>query len=166
MRKSKSSKSFKDIEKEVKEARTIIGRKRLRNEIDLGSIERDVEIRENISSNGAYWDDAIEFQLLGSEGEIKEHPRANPDYLTLPKGQAHLWEQNSTPYPKAFKSNKVKKILINSNIKLKLKLLSDREREVLEMVCNGYSLEETARLLDINKSSISMYINRARIKLK
>ena len=148
MRKSKMSSSVKDIESEVKEARTIEGRKRLREEIEFDASERDV-----ISSSESYWEFISDNIYL--DDEVKEDAEANPDILG----------EDSTLHPRAFNSAKVERLFKKSDIMSKLHLLSSREREVLEMVCVGYSFDEISKLLIISKSAVNEYINRARSKL-
>jgi RNA polymerase sigma factor (sigma-70 family) len=157
MKKSKSSRSPIDIEKEVKEARTIKGRKDLRKEIDLDVSERDVEEWTDKVSISPYWDQA-QLNKYNEETEILEDARANPDYVDTSKSHE--------VFPKPFKSEKVDRLYKKLGIEEKLKRLTVKEREVLGMICNRYSQKETAEMLNISDGSVYNTLNKAKNKLK
>lgn len=152
MKKSKSSKSLKDIDKEVKEARTLQGRKNLRSEIDQDASEWDVIEWHSQVSVSPYWD-SLQGSTMTQDGEYQEDPCANPDLLPL---------EDSRP----FHSNRVERLYNKLNISGKIDKLTDKEKEVLEMVCNGYSIGDTADMLNMTKSNVQDTLNRAKIKLK
>jgi len=158
MKKSRISKSHKDIEKEVKEARTIAGRKRLKEEIEQDASEWDVvEIDSEDVRVSPYWDHA-EDNNYNEEGEIQEDPQANPDYVDTSKPHE--------VYPKSFMSEKTQRLYKKLNIEEKMKTLTDKEKEVLDMICHGYSQRETAELLNIAQSTVRDILNGAKNKLK
>jgi RNA polymerase sigma factor (sigma-70 family) len=157
MRKSRSSRSHIDIAKEVKEARTLKGRKRLREEIEFGAIERDVVEWTDQVNVSPYWDHAAE-TCYDEEGEIKEQAAANPDYVKM-------GDYNSF-YPKPFHSEKIERLYKKLNVEEKMKLLTDKEKEVLEMLSNGYSQKEVAKLLGNSDGRISNIVNNIKTKLK
>ena len=157
MKKSKSSKSLTDIEKEVKESRTITGRKALRKEIDRDTSEWDVVKWTGKITISPYWDQS-ELNNHNEDGEASEDVLANPDYVDTSKPHE--------AFPKSFKSEKVDRLYKKLGIEEKLKRLTVKEREVLDMICNGYSQKEVAEMLNISDGSVYNTLNKAKNKLK
>lgn len=104
--------------------------------------------KDEVFSKTKYWD-----KVLSNQDEVNEFQTANPDTVSDTRS---LWPEVDDKDIKT-----VRLEFISKNIKL----LSKKEKKVLELTINGSSLDQISLSLGVTKGSIQVYLNRARKKL-
>lgn len=108
----------------------------------------------DVRDGKTYWD-AVENSTkfskgIDENGKILEHDAANPDNISM----------NETPYFKN-EENKEFDVLIQ-----KMKYLSRREKEIIQLLWEGKIEADIGIILGIKQTTVSTILNRARRKIK